>query len=126
MTRRSKHTPAPPATPTQIRNYWRSLILSTAMSDASLLGFVAPREMDVRKLAPAMYDQVVRKCAELLDRCGHAEASGEGRRRIEARMTAELWNFMRLLAPSKRYPVTNSTADLFQPHEDTQWPTANP
>lgn len=126
MSSRRKHMPSPPQTPTQIRDYWRSLILSTAARDASLLEWLAPLEMDLRKLAPAIYEPTVRKCAQLLDHCCQAEASGESRWRIEPRMSAELWNFMRLLAPSTRHPVANSTADLFQPHEDTQWPTANP
>ncbi len=122
---RAKHTPSPPATATEIRNYWRSLILATAAADTALLEWLPPRESDLRKVdPPALYEPIVRKCAELLNRCCQAEGSGEGRRRIEARMTAELWNFLRRLAPSKRCPVAQSTADLFQPHEDTTWPTA--
>lgn len=124
---RAKYSIPPPATPTQIRDYWRSLILTTACSDCALLEWLEPRETDLRKLNPSsLYEPVVRKCAALLNNCCTAEASGESRQRITARMTAELWNFLRLLAPSKRCPVANSTADLFQPHEDTTWPTANP
>jgi hypothetical protein len=132
MTRRAKHTPAPPQKPDQVRTYWRSLVLDTAMRHASLLEFLPPGERDIRKPSPPPSpEQTIGKCRELLDRCCAAEATGEGRARIEQRMGSELWNFMKMLAPSTRFPAharndIGFTAEMFQPLEDTPWPTANP
>jgi|GEM_PF-2161292 len=121
------HAPAPPQTTSEVRAYWRSLIVSTTCIHASLLEWLPQRETDLRKLPLQVFEPTRGKCAQLLDRCCQAEALGQGRRRIEQRMNAELWNFMKQLAPSRLFPAHAQpgvlrTADLFDSHDDTAWP----
>lgn len=109
------------------RDYWRTTILSQAALNCSLLGWLEPKESDLRKLPSKRQDELLGKCRELLERCCAAQQANEAQYRILRRMNAELWNFMTQLAPSKVLETARAnageTADLFPPHEDTQWPT---
>jgi hypothetical protein len=109
----------------QTRDHWRTTIISSAISNAALLGWLPHGERDLLKMQPkSAAEPTIGKCRELLERCCRAEADGQPRYVVLRRMDSELWNFMRLLAPSERYSVESKTADLFPPHEDTSWPKA--
>ena len=112
------------------RDYWRSTILAQALKNATLLGWLPPMEQDLGKLGAELYQRVLGKSRELLDRCCEATVAGQPQHRVSSRMCAELWNFMKLAAPSEAYEsaasrISGETAELFPPHEDTEWPTAN-
>lgn len=120
---RAKHTPAPPMTDTQVRDYWRGRVIDTALRHASTLEWLEPMERDIRKLAPHIQNATLGRCHELLDKLCSRDREGCSRVRLEQDMNAELWNFMKQLAPSKRFPAhaqndLGFTAELFQPHSE--------
>lgn len=123
-------TAAPPPSVDEIRNYWRSLIVSTSTNFAGLLEWIPPTETDLRKIPAHAYPHAIGKCRELLDKACLAESRGESRACIQQRMNAELWNFLKMLAPSPRFPAVarndiGMTSEMFSPHEDTAWPSQN-
>jgi hypothetical protein len=134
MNRMKPHQRSPArvqASATQVRNYWRTTIIASAVSNAVLLEWLPYGEHDLLKMQPRITaEPTIGKCRQLLELCCEAEAAGDPRWRIQRRMDAELWNFMTGLAPSTRYPikpdpVVGATSEMFAPHEDTQWPKAN-
>lgn len=128
---RQHHQPSPArvqASAKHARDYWRSTILAQALSSAALLGWLQPHETELTKLPAELAQRIFGKSRELLEKCCEASAAGQTQHRIGARMSAELMNFMKVLAPSTTYPAKTQsgvgvTSELFPPHEDTTWPT---
>lgn len=114
MTRRATTPQTSAPVDSEVRNYWRSRIVSTCLLYAGLLEIIPWDETDIRKLPPQVYDVTLHKCQELLDwACRKERDIGRRIPSIEHQVAADLWNLLKPYKPgSRNSPRAGETAQL--------------